>query len=45
LAELVDNLLDVEPPWVLAIGGIGKTALADALVRRIFGDYHFRDVI
>ncbi len=38
LDELAEQLLKPEPPWIVAvegIGGIGKTALADALTRRL----------
>lgn len=48
LVEMTDQLLVMGPPWVLAIvgiGGIGKTALTDALVRQIIGNFIFQNVI
>lgn len=38
--HLLSRLREVQPPWIVAIeglGGIGKTALADALLRQIIG--------
>lgn len=45
--ELYEKLRSA-PPWVTAIvgiGGIGKTALADSLVRRVIPEFRFDDVI
>ena len=47
LAELVTGLTAEGPPWLIAlvgIGGIGKTSLADALVREVAHSPVFVDV-
>lgn len=52
LAVLLERLVQPTPPWLIALeglGGIGKTALADALVRRLIntgeiGQRRFVDV-
>jgi hypothetical protein len=47
MARLVARLKKPEPPWLVAltgIGGIGKTSLADAAVRRLAPDLDFVDV-
>jgi hypothetical protein len=46
--ELADQLLHRDAPWVVAlvgIGGIGKTALADATVRDLIPRFHFDGVV
>ncbi len=47
-AQLIEQLLSPTPPWVIAIvgiGGIGKTALADAVTRLIIHNLYFEHVI
>lgn len=47
LADLMATLTAGESLWLVAvvgIGGIGKTALADAVVRRVIGSPYFADV-
>jgi hypothetical protein len=48
LVALASHLLHESGPWVMVlsgIGGIGKTSLADALVRHIMRFFHFDTVI
>ncbi len=45
---LLEQLLASGPPWAVAIvgiGGIGKTALADAVSRSIIRQFRFRDLV
>ena len=45
--KLVDQLLDGEAPPLVAIegiGGVGKTALADAVVRRVIQQFQFEHI-
>lgn len=47
LATLADQINQPGPPWLIAIegmGGIGKTALADALARHLLGGQQWQDV-
>ncbi len=47
LEQLAAMVVEARPPWILSIegiGGIGKTALADALVRRLGQRLAFDDV-
>ena len=47
LAGLTARLTDGQPPWIVTvggIGGIGKTSLADAVVRRIAASPAFADI-
>jgi len=47
LEQLTDLLIAAGPPWLIAIegmGGIGKTALADALLRRLIELPDFADI-
>lgn len=44
----LENLLYTDSPWVIALvgmGGIGKTAIADAVVRRAIRRFHFDEVV
>ncbi|MBX3011636.1 MAG: hypothetical protein KF832_09005 [Caldilineaceae bacterium] len=46
LANLAAQLNQAGPPWLVGIegmGGIGKTALADALTRHLMGSYQWQD--
>jgi hypothetical protein len=45
---LTERLLSGQPPWlalIAGLGGIGKTAVADQLVRQIVRRFHFKHVI
>lgn len=45
---LVEQVLQHDAPWMIAligIGGIGKTALADAVARQVIGYFHYERVI
>jgi LuxR family glucitol operon transcriptional activator len=47
MAELRGQLESGEAPWILSVegmGGIGKTALVDALVRQFAYELHFREI-
>ncbi len=47
LTTLREHLQTDADPWILAVegmGGVGKTTLADALVRRLASDIYFRDI-
>ncbi|MBX3012424.1 MAG: AAA family ATPase [Caldilineaceae bacterium] len=51
VAEQITQLLPVitaaEPPWLIALegmGGIGKTSLADALLRQLIDHHHYDEV-
>lgn len=47
LSRLTDTLTTSEPPWIVAVeglGGLGKTALADAFCRRAIDNYLFDDL-
>ena len=46
VALLADQINRAGPPWLIAIegiGGIGKTALADALARHLLGGHQWQD--
>lgn len=46
LDQLADQVCHPQPPWLIAIeglGGMGKTALADALARRLLADHAWAD--
>lgn len=48
LNTLKEILSQPQPPWAITItgiGGIGKTALADAVTRQVLNQYLFEDVI
>ncbi|MEM7030583.1 MAG: NB-ARC domain-containing protein [Chloroflexota bacterium] len=47
LQTLLDDLATTTPPWLLAIegmGGMGKTSIADALMRRIIATQQFEEI-
>ncbi len=47
LAHLLERLYADTPPWIVTlegVGGIGKTSLADALLRRVIGACPFNDI-
>lgn len=46
--QLVQQIVSTQPPWVVAIiglGGIGKTSLADSVVRSVVSGFHFEDIV
>ncbi len=46
MVRLADQINGAGPPWLIAIegiGGIGKTALADALARHLLGGHQWQD--
>ncbi|MCB0063293.1 MAG: hypothetical protein KDE19_14330, partial [Caldilineaceae bacterium] len=46
VAQLKKQLVASDPPWVVAIegmGGLGKTALADDVMRHLIAEYSFAD--
>jgi hypothetical protein len=48
LSDLVHHIVAVGEPWIIAligIGGIGKTALADAVVREVIEHFSFEQIV
>lgn len=48
VVTLTEKLLASDNPWlaiITGIGGIGKTALADRVVRQLIAEFHFAEVI